>query len=208
MDLMRLGYQSRKTGLKRKQNVAKDIHDMEDIDEFFSEAGWSMSGPDASHGTSNSYAAPKAQDKANTSLRHVGNASRVRAEVASSRTSALSTNIRGQDGSTADSPGFDNQVSPTYEAHDPDGNASFFDESFRDPIDNGHEDSISVSPSSPSLIRNSSMEKQSQQGPKKKRSSVHKENDHSESLSGGRVEWGISGNCRSKAFYASRTTFR
>ncbi|KAF7999488.1 hypothetical protein HF325_006164 [Metschnikowia pulcherrima] len=93
MDLMRLGYQSRKTGLKRKQNVAKDIHDMEDIDEFFSEAGWSISGPDASHGTSNSYAAPKAQYKANTSLRHDGNASRARAEVASSRTSALSTKI-------------------------------------------------------------------------------------------------------------------
>lgn len=167
MDLMRLGYQSRKTGLKRKQNVAKDIHDMEDIDEFFSEAGWSISGPDASHGTSNSYAAPKAQDKANTSLRHDGNASRVRAEVASSRTSALSTKIRGQDGLTADSPGFDNQVSPTYEAHDPDGNASFFDESFQDPVDNGHEDSISVLPSAPLLIRNSLMDKQSQQGPKK-----------------------------------------
>lgn len=37
MDLLRLGIQSRKTGLKAKENLGKDQYDMEDIDEFFDE---------------------------------------------------------------------------------------------------------------------------------------------------------------------------
>ncbi|GEQ66908.1 hypothetical protein JCM33374_g571 [Metschnikowia sp. JCM 33374] len=43
MNLMHLGVQSRKTGIKPKENLAKDRHDMEDIDEFFNESSWSMS---------------------------------------------------------------------------------------------------------------------------------------------------------------------
>lgn len=37
MDLLSLGSQSRKTGLKARENVRKDRHNMEDIDEFFQE---------------------------------------------------------------------------------------------------------------------------------------------------------------------------
>ncbi|KAK6456335.1 Mif2/CENP-C like-domain-containing protein [Scheffersomyces xylosifermentans] len=37
MDLLNLGSQSRKTGLKPRQNLTKDKYDMEDIDEFFAD---------------------------------------------------------------------------------------------------------------------------------------------------------------------------
>lgn len=37
MDLLNLGAQSRKTGIKPRQNLTKDKYDMEDIDEFFAD---------------------------------------------------------------------------------------------------------------------------------------------------------------------------
>lgn len=43
MDLLKLGAQARKTGLKPRSNVAKDKYDMEDVDEFFEETTWSDS---------------------------------------------------------------------------------------------------------------------------------------------------------------------
>ncbi|CAK7913079.1 inner kinetochore subunit Mif2p [[Candida] anglica] len=39
MDLLNLGSQARRTGLKPRENVARDRHDMEDIDEFFADEG-------------------------------------------------------------------------------------------------------------------------------------------------------------------------
>lgn len=46
MDLLRLGAQSRKTGLRPRDNLTKDKHDMEDVDEFFEETTWNSSGYD------------------------------------------------------------------------------------------------------------------------------------------------------------------
>lgn len=43
MDLLQLGAQARKTGLKPRQNVAKDKYDMEDVDEFFEDTTWADS---------------------------------------------------------------------------------------------------------------------------------------------------------------------
>lgn len=48
MDLLLLGAQSRKTGIKPKQNLPKDKFDMEDIDEFFEESSWSDAKSDTS----------------------------------------------------------------------------------------------------------------------------------------------------------------
>lgn len=46
MNLMRLGIQSRKTGIKPKENITKDEYDMEDIDEFFNDSTWAASTDD------------------------------------------------------------------------------------------------------------------------------------------------------------------
>lgn len=43
MDLLKLGSQARKTGLKPRSNIAKDKYDMEDLDEFFEDTTWSES---------------------------------------------------------------------------------------------------------------------------------------------------------------------
>lgn len=43
MDLLKLGSQARKTGLKARSNITKDKYDMEDIDEFFEDTIWSES---------------------------------------------------------------------------------------------------------------------------------------------------------------------
>lgn len=43
MDLLKLGSQARKTGLKPRSDIAKDKYDMEDIDEFFEDTTWSES---------------------------------------------------------------------------------------------------------------------------------------------------------------------
>lgn len=39
MDLLKLGTQARKTGIRARQGLAKDQYDMEDVDEFFAEDG-------------------------------------------------------------------------------------------------------------------------------------------------------------------------
>lgn len=47
MDLLKLGAQARKTGLKPRPNIAKDKYDMEDVDEFFNDTTW----PDSKQNT-------------------------------------------------------------------------------------------------------------------------------------------------------------
>jgi centromere protein C len=48
MDLLSLGLQSRKTGIRPKQNLKKDKFQMEDVDEFFAEVDEATPGPSAS----------------------------------------------------------------------------------------------------------------------------------------------------------------
>lgn len=40
MDLLNLGYEARKTGLRARDGVARDKYDMEDLDEFFADSTW------------------------------------------------------------------------------------------------------------------------------------------------------------------------
>ena len=48
MDLLSLGLQSRKTGIRPKQNLKKDKFEMEDVDEFFAEVDEGTPGPSGS----------------------------------------------------------------------------------------------------------------------------------------------------------------
>lgn len=122
--------------------MAKDVHGMEDIDEFFSEAGWSNPGLEGTDKTCNSYAVPMSQAEEITSSSFDEDAWTMRAEVASRRLTSKSTNILGRDGPTADfsSPDIpvDNQIPSTYKARKLTGSNFFSDKSAQSATNSGH----------------------------------------------------------------------
>lgn len=71
MDLLKLGAQSRKTGIKPKENLAKDRHDMEDIDEFFEETSW-LSSKSASSSKSQEFASIGTNILQSLTKKHLG----------------------------------------------------------------------------------------------------------------------------------------